>query len=191
MKTMLIAASAALSIAISGAAVAADTAQPAAAAPAADANLVAVAKSSPQFRTLAKAIEAAGLEATLASGDGLTVFAPTDEAFARLPDGTLDNLMKPENREQLKQLLTNHVVPGYATAEFLSGQNGGIATVGGGTVVVDSTDGVTVSGAKVVVADVRASNGLIHGIDQVILPTGPVQATAAVAADEEQGSRPE
>lgn len=121
------------------------------------------------FGTLVAAVEAAGLVETL-KGDGpFTVFAPTDEAFAALPDGTVEDLLKPENKDQLIAVLTYHVVPGKVMSGDLS--NGMEAeTAQGGMVKIMTEGGVTVDGANVVTADVEASNGVIHVIDGVILP---------------------
>ena len=121
------------------------------------------------FSTLIAAVEAAGLVETL-KGDGpFTVFAPTDEAFAALPEGTVENLLLPENIDQLTAILTYHVIPG----EVMSGDltNGMEAeTVQGGDVTIMTEGGVTVEGANVVTADIDATNGVIHVIDAVILP---------------------
>lgn len=135
-------------------------------------DLLATAEAQGEFQTLTRAIEAAGMADLLKGGQFVTLFAPTDAAFAALPAGTVDNLMKPENREQLKALLSNHLVPGYANSEFLAQQSNSVMeTVGGGQVAISNADGkVTVSGAHVVTADVRATNGLIHGIDKVLMP---------------------
>lgn len=121
------------------------------------------------FSTLVAAVQAAGLVETL-KGDGpFTVFAPTDDAFAALPEGTVDNLLKPENRDQLTAILTYHVVPGKVTSGDLS--DGMTATtVQGGEVTIMTAGGVTVNGANVISADVMASNGVIHVIDAVIMP---------------------
>ncbi|MBT8155055.1 fasciclin domain-containing protein [Epibacterium ulvae] len=121
------------------------------------------------FTTLVAAVQAAGLVDTL-KGDGpFTVFAPTDDAFAALPDGTVETLLKPENKDQLVSILTYHVVPGKVMAADLS--DGMMATtVQGSDVTIGTTGGVTVDGASVVQADIAASNGVIHVIDQVILP---------------------
>jgi len=123
------------------------------------------------FNTLVAAVQAAGLVDTL-KGDGpFTVFAPTDAAFAALPAGTVDTLLLPENRDQLAQVLTYHVVPGLVPASALLGKRGGVATVEGSNVHIDGTGaGVTVEGANVVTPDVFASNGVIHVIDAVLLP---------------------
>ena len=133
-------------------------------------DIVDIASSNDDFSTLVAAVSAAGLVDTL-KGDGpFTVFAPTNEAFAALPAGTVDNLLKPENKDALVQVLTYHVVPGTYTAETLSGQRGSLGTAEGSSVTVDGRDGVKVNGANVVIADVTASNGVIHAIDKVLLP---------------------
>ena len=121
------------------------------------------------FTTLVAAVQAAGLVDTL-KGDGpFTVFAPTDEAFAALPEGTVATLLLPENKDQLISILTYHVVAGKVMSTDLS--NGMMATtVQGGNVTIMTEDGVSVNGAKVVTADIEASNGVIHVIDAVILP---------------------
>ena len=119
---------------------------------------------------LVAAVTAAGLVDAL-QGDGpLTVFAPTDAAFAALPDGTVENLLLPENIEQLQAVLLYHVVPGQVMSTDLSGTINA-ATLEGATIeIVANDDGVTVNGANVVAADVPASNGVIHVIDAVLLP---------------------
>jgi uncharacterized surface protein with fasciclin (FAS1) repeats len=121
------------------------------------------------FTTLVAAVQAAGLVDTF-KGDGpFTVFAPTDDAFAALPDGTVADLLKPENKDQLVAILTYHVVAGKVMSSDLS--NGMMAaTVQGGDVKIMIEGGVTVNGANVVTADIEASNGVIHVIDAVILP---------------------
>ena len=123
-----------------------------------------------QFTTLAAALEAAGLVETL-KGDGpFTVFAPTDEAFAALPAGTVESLLKPENREKLTAILTYHVVPGRYAAADVSGM-ATATTVNGEAVDIRSAgSGVMVDGARVVKADIAASNGVIHVIDKVLMP---------------------
>ncbi len=132
-------------------------------------TIVAVASEAGSFKTLVAAVKAAGLVDVL-QGDGpFTVFAPTDEAFAKLPAGTVENLLKPENREQLKAILTYHVVPGKVMAADVKPMQA--KTVNGQKVniqVMDKT--VKVDNATVVKTDVAASNGVIHVIDTVILP---------------------
>lgn len=121
------------------------------------------------FNTLVAAVTAADLVDTLKSEGPFTVFAPTDEAFAALPEGTVDDLLKPENKEQLISVLTYHVVPGKVMSGDLS--NGmEAATVQGSNVTIMTEDGVKVNEASVVTADIEASNGVIHVIDAVILP---------------------
>lgn len=122
------------------------------------------------FGTLATALEAAGLIETLKSDGPFTVFAPTDEAFAKLPEGTVESLLMPENRDQLKAILTYHVVSGAVMAEQVVGLSEA-ETVNGQSVAI-SVDGsaVKVDEAMVVATDIMASNGVIHVIDSVILP---------------------
>ena len=135
------------------------------------ADIVDTAVSAGQFKTLVQAVQAAGLVDTLKSGGPFTVFAPTDEAFAKLPAGTVENLLKPENREKLRSVLTYHVVPGKVTSADIAGKTAMPKTVQGATVDIDATKGgVMVDNAKVVKPDVMASNGVIHVIDTVIMP---------------------
>lgn len=122
------------------------------------------------FKTLTAAVQAAGLEATLRSEGPFTVFAPTDEAFAKLPAGTVETLLKPENKDQLVSILTYHVLPGKTYSKSLAGQQIEATTVQGTTVAIDGTDGVTVDNATVVKADIKTSNGVIHVIDTVLMP---------------------
>jgi uncharacterized surface protein with fasciclin (FAS1) repeats len=135
-------------------------------------DLVTTAQAQGQFSVLTRAIEAAGMVDQLKGATNVTMFAPTDAAFAALPAGTVDDLLKPQNQAKLKALLSSHLVTGYASSDFLAKQDNAVMdTLGGTKVKIDSADGaVTVSGAKVVTADVRASNGLILGIDRVLLP---------------------
>ena len=124
------------------------------------------------FKTLAKALDAAGLVNTLKGAGPFTVFAPTDEAFAKLPDGTLETLLKPENKEQLRRILTYHVVAGKVMASDVVKVQSAKA-VSGDTITVKVHDGVVhVDNATVTSADVLASNGVIHVINSVILPKG-------------------
>lgn len=134
-------------------------------------TIVAVASESASFTTLAQAIEAAGLAETLAGEGPYTVFAPTDEAFAALPEGTLDTLLQPENQETLTQILTYHVIPAEVMAADVTA--GEVETVAGSPLDVtvdDATGDVMVNGANVVQTDISASNGVIHAIDEVLLP---------------------
>lgn len=125
-----------------------------------------------QFRTLVAAVQAADLEATLRSTGPFTVFAPNDAAFAALPAGTVENLLKPENKAKLVAILTYHVVPGRVMAADVAGKTVNAMSVEGATVkVVGAANGVvTINGARVIAADVQASNGVIHVIDKVIMP---------------------
>jgi uncharacterized surface protein with fasciclin (FAS1) repeats len=124
-----------------------------------------------QFKTLAAALGAAGLVQTLKGPGPFTVFAPTDAAFAKLSAGTVESLLKPENKAKLTAVLTYHVVPGKVMSAALAGKVTDAATIQGQTVKIDASNGsVMVNNAKVVAADVQASNGVIHVIDTVLLP---------------------
>ena len=134
-------------------------------------DIVDTAVAAGQFTILAKALQAAGLVEVLKGSDKYTVFAPTDEAFAKLPAGTLDELLKPENKDKLRALLLYHVVKGKVESKDVVKLNGKeVATVQGGKVKIDTTSGVKVNSATVVTADVMASNGVIHIIDTVLIP---------------------
>jgi uncharacterized surface protein with fasciclin (FAS1) repeats len=123
------------------------------------------------FSTLVAAVQAAGLVDTL-KGDGpFTVFAPTDAAFAALPEGTVESLLLPENKEQLISILTYHVVPGKVMSTDLV-DDMTAATVQGGDIMIDLDNGVMINDASVAAADIVTSNGVIHVIDKVILPAG-------------------
>lgn len=122
------------------------------------------------FTTLVAAVQAAGLVETLKGPGPFTVFAPTDDAFKKLPAGTVEGLLKPENKAQLVKILTYHVVPGAVMSKDLAGKKTNAKTVEGGEVVVDATSGVMVNDAKVVTADIEATNGVIHVIDTVLMP---------------------
>lgn len=136
---------------------------------AADKDIVDTAVGAGTFTTLVAAVEAAGLVETLKGEGPFTVFAPTDEAFAALPAGTVDDLLKPENKEKLTQILTYHVVPGKVMSTDLS--NGmKAATVAGPEVTIMTEGGVKVDAANVTSADIEATNGVIHVIDAVIMP---------------------
>lgn len=138
--------------------------------PTAQADIVATAEGAGQFKTLVAAVKAADLEATLKGTGPFTVFAPTDAAFEALPAGTLDELLKPENKSKLASILTYHVVSGnvpsteavkLTSAKTVNGKDLTLSTANGG---------LEVDGAKVVQADVKASNGVIHVIDKVLIP---------------------
>ena len=147
--------------------------------PAASGDLVATATAAGTFTTLLKGAEATNLTPVLKSPGPLTVFAPTDAAFAALPAGELDRLMQPANRAELQKLLLAHIVNTSVPSSELAGKKGEVQNGAGANLSIDGTDGVTVNGAKVVKADVRASNGIIHVIDRVILPGAAPSATAA------------
>ena len=133
-------------------------------------DIVDTAVAAGQFTTLVAAVQAAGLVETLKGEGPYTVFAPTDEAFAALPEGTVENLLKPENKDQLVAVLTYHVVPGKIMASDVAGKVMEVASVQGSELSVDATNGVTVDNANVVAADIETSNGVIHVIDKVVLP---------------------
>ena len=133
------------------------------------ADIVDTARSAGGFETLLTAVEAAGLTSTLKGEGPFTVFAPTDAAFAALPAGTVEELLKPENRERLAGVLTYHVVPGKVMSSDLA-EGMKAATVQGAEVTITLEGGAKVNGANVTTADIPASNGVIHVIDQVILP---------------------
>lgn len=122
------------------------------------------------FKTLVAAVQAAGLVDTLKSEGPFTVFAPTDAAFAALPAGTVENLLKPENKDALAKILTYHVLSGKVMSGDIAGKKLSPATVEGSTVDIDATNGVMIDGATVVTADIETSNGVIHVIDKVIMP---------------------
>jgi len=134
-------------------------------------TIVDAAKDAGQFTTLLQAAEAAGLVDTL-KGDGpFTIFAPTDDAFAQLPEGKLDELLQPENKDELAEILTFHVVADEITTTDMAGKMKELETVQGGTIEIDSAGRMTkVEHAAVIQPDIAASNGVIHVIDQVILP---------------------
>ena len=135
-------------------------------------DIVDTAVSAGSFKTLAKALDAAGLVQTLKGSGPFTVFAPTDEAFAKLPAGTLEQLLKPEQKAQLQRILTYHVISGKVMAADVVKMRSAKA-VSGDTITVTTRDGkVQVDKANVVKTDIAASNGVIHVIDAVILPAG-------------------
>ncbi len=133
-------------------------------------DIVDTAVSAGSFNTLVAAVQAAGLVETLKSDGPFTVFAPTDEAFAALPAGTVENLLKPKNRDQLVAVLTYHVVPGKIMSSDIAGQTAEVESVQGSALSVDATDGVKVDNANVISADIETDNGVIHVIDAVVLP---------------------
>ncbi len=134
------------------------------------ADIVQTAVEAGSFNTLVAAVKAAGLVETLQGPGPFTVFAPTDEAFAKLPAGTVENLLKPENKSKLVAILTYHVVPGKVMSKDIAGKKTMAKSVEGSEIDVDATNGVKVDDAKVVKADIETSNGVIHVIDTVIMP---------------------
>jgi len=136
----------------------------------AGADIVDTAVAAGSFSTLVAAVQAAGLVETL-KGDGpFTVFAPTDEAFAKLPEGTVEMLLKPENKDKLVAVVTYHVVAGKVMSGDIAGKRVAPETVQGRPIAVNATSGVMVNDARVIAADVEATNGVIHVIDKVLLP---------------------
>lgn len=134
------------------------------------ADIVDTAIAAGQFNTLVAAVQAAGLVDTLKSEGPFTVFAPTDDAFAKLPAGTVESLLLPENRDTLVAILTYHVVPGKIMSADIAGAVTEVASVQGGMLAVNATDGVKINDATVIIADIETDNGVIHVIDTVILP---------------------
>lgn len=133
-------------------------------------DIVDTAVAAGSFKTLVAAVTAAGLVETLKGAGPFTVFAPSDEAFAKLPEGTVADLVKPENKAKLTAILTLHVMAGKVMAADVSGKKLEPDSVNGEKLHVDGTAGVTVNGAKVVTADIGCTNGVIHVIDTVLLP---------------------
>jgi len=144
------------------------TMAPGASDPMATGDIVAVASSNPDFSTLVKAVEAAGLVETLQGPGPFTVFAPTNEAFAALPAGVLDALLLPANKDALVKVLTYHVLPQQVMAADVTA--GDVPTVEGQTIAVTTDGGVKVNGVPVIATDVAASNGVIHVIGSVLVP---------------------
>lgn len=161
-KNLLVASATSALLAMSSSAYAAEAAT--------DKNVVEIAVGNDSFTTLVAAVKAADLVETLSGKGPFTIFAPTNEAFAKLPEGTVETLLKPENKEKLQAVLTLHVVPGKVMAADV--KPGKVKTVNGESVEIAVAGGtVTVGGAKVVKTDIAGSNGVIHVIDTVILPT--------------------
>lgn len=132
-------------------------------------TVVEIAAGNPDFSTLVAAVQAAGLAETLSGEGPFTVFAPTNAAFAALPAGTVENLLKPENKDQLVAILTYHVVPGRVLAADVVGLDTA-TTVNGAAIDISANGGVKVNNANVTATDIQGSNGVIHVIDAVILP---------------------
>lgn len=150
--------------------IAAVMALPMSVAHAATKDIVDTAAAAGKFETLIAAAKAADLVDTLKGPGPYTVFAPTDEAFAKLPKGTVEDLLKPENKAKLAAILTYHVIPGKVMAADIAGKKTNVKTVQGSELAVDATKGVMVNNATVTTADVATSNGVIHIIDTVVMP---------------------
>ena len=133
-------------------------------------DIVDTAVANDDFNTPVTAVQAADLVETLKSEGPFTVFAPTDAAFAKLPEGTVEMLLLPENKDKLIAVLTYHVIPGAVMSGDIAGQNLEVVTVQGSTIAINATDGVMVNDANVIAADIETSNGVIHVIDTVLLP---------------------
>lgn len=147
-------------------------------------DLVATAKASGQFTTLVKALDATNLTGVLQRTPNLTVFAPTDAAFAALPAGQLDELMKPAGAATLQKILTYHVINARVDAAKIKGAKGEVKTVEGDSVMLDgSGDSLMVDGATIVQSDVMATNGILHVVDKVLMPGDVPGAQAAAVTD--------
>jgi len=133
-------------------------------------DIVDTAVAAGSFKTLAAALQAAGLVDTLKGPGPFTVFAPTDEAFAKLPAGTVEDLLKPENKAKLTEILTYHVVPGRVPAAKVTAMSSAPTVNGKALSIATANGGVTVGGAKVVRTDILCTNGVIHVIDTVMIP---------------------
>jgi uncharacterized surface protein with fasciclin (FAS1) repeats len=133
-------------------------------------DLLETAQDAGTFTILLAAVKATGLAPILTGKGPITLFAPTDDAFSKLPRGTLEGLFKPENKEKLKDILTYHVVMGRVTSRELLGKRLEAATAEGGSLLIDGNHGITVDDAKVIKADIVADNGFIHVIDTVVIP---------------------
>ena len=133
-------------------------------------NIVETAVQSGKFNTLVAALKAAGLVNTLNGKGPFTVFAPSDTAFSKLPTGTVDGLLKPENKAKLVSILAYHVIPGKVMSGDIAGKKISVKTVQGSEISVDAMYGVKINDSNVVSADIAATNGVIHVIDKVLIP---------------------
>jgi uncharacterized surface protein with fasciclin (FAS1) repeats len=133
-------------------------------------DIVETATDAGTFTILLAAVKAAGLGPTLAGKGPMTLFAPTDDAFAKLPKGTMENLLKPENKEKLQHLLTYHLVMGRVTSRDFLGKRLEAATAEGGILLIDATKTIMVDDARIIKTDLAADNGFIHVIDTVVIP---------------------
>lgn len=154
-------------------------------------DIIETARASGQFSTFLKAVEATNLTQVLKNNKGLTLFAPTDAAFAALPPGELDRLMQPANRAQLQKILTYHLINAQVDSSKIKGARGPVPTVAGANVELDgSGEALKVNQSTIVQADVRPTNGTIHVIDKVLLPPGAATASAAPAASTASATPP-
>lgn len=142
-------------------------------------DIVATATASGNFKTLLTAATAAGLVETLKGAGPFTLFAPSDAAFAKLAPGTVDGLVKPENKARLAAILSLHLMANKVMASDVAGKKLSPTSVQGETLHIDGTHGVSVNGAKVVQGDIACSNGVIHAIDTVLMPKAAPSAKAA------------
>jgi uncharacterized surface protein with fasciclin (FAS1) repeats len=133
-------------------------------------DIVETATDAGTFTILLAAVKAAGLGPILAGKGPMTLFAPTDDAFAKLPKGTMENLLKPENKEKLQHLLTYHLVMGRVTSRDFLGKRLEAATAEGGILLIDATKAIMVDDARIIKTDLIADNGFIHVIDTVVIP---------------------
>lgn len=173
----------AMSLSLPAVAQTAATAAPAASAPAASGTLIAVAKADPELSTFVKLAAAANLEQTLAGQGPLTVLAPSNAAFAKLPADQIADLEKPENAAKLQQVLMYHIIPGAAPSSAFKGTKGDVPSATPSKLTVDGTGAtVTVNGATVTRADVAATNGAIHVIDTVLMPPAASAAASTTPA---------
>ena len=138
--------------------------------PAAAKTIVETAREIGTFDILMRAVKAAGLTETLNSPGPYTLFAPTDDAFGKLPRGTVETLLKPENKEKLKAILTHHIVAGTILARDVMGKRMEASTVQGGLLTIDATRVTMIENARITKFDIEADNGMIHVIDTVLLP---------------------
>ncbi len=134
-------------------------------------TIVATASSTPSLKTFTSLVQAAGLTDTLNASGPFTVFAPTDSAFAKLPAATLANLQKPENKAELQRVLSYHVLKGKYSSQDLAAQSSSQSTVAGLPVTISTASGLKVNNATVASANIAASNGIIHAIDAVLIPS--------------------
>jgi|AntRauTorcE11898_2_1112593.scaffolds.fasta_scaffold05079_1 uncharacterized surface protein with fasciclin (FAS1) repeats len=150
-----------------------------------DQTIIQVASANSNLSTLVEAVKAAGMEGALNAKGPITVFAPTNEAFAALPEGTLEDLMKPENKDKLKKILSNHIVSGAVmSGDLKDGQM--VETMEGSKAEVTMEQGTMINDAKVVKANIEASNGVVHVIDKVLIPSDKGQVTEDRMMEEDE-----